>query len=165
MSQILEDRVLKQIEMNQILSEDRTIKHLKKLEKMEEEKIKERITPLRKQLKQNSFDSCNLQTLIKPTYLDNPLFLPECGANDKDKKAKLIKMTMNKTDLKPCPFCGSDVHWEFYVHDPIDKIRITCSECRYYLTIVYFPKGDDISNSEILELTEQAVKKWNTRKG
>lgn len=74
-------------------------------------------------------------------------------------------MTMNKTDLKPCPFCGKEnVYSEFNQHSSKGyEIRIGCSECRYYLTTGYLPKGDFISIAEITEFTEQSAEKWNTR--
>lgn len=31
--------------------------------------------------------------------------------------------------LLPCPFCGSTVHYELYVHAAGDRWRVCCDEC------------------------------------
>lgn len=78
-------------------------------------------------------------------------------------------MTMNKIDLKPCPFCGKEnVYSELHTRLLLGggkgyEIHTGCRECKYYLKTDYLPKDDFISIAEITEFTEQAAEKWNTR--
>lgn len=78
-------------------------------------------------------------------------------------------MTMNKIDLRPCPFCGKEnAYSELYTRILLGggigyEIHIGCKECKYYLKTEYLPKSDFITLAEIAEFTEQAAEKWNTR--
>ena len=55
---------------------------------------------------------------------------------------------MSDIEIKPCPFCGSEIG---SIESNEDEVSFCCHECGNYVTIV------DVNN------IAEAIKKWNTR--
>ena len=86
----------------------------------------------------------------------------ECGA----KYGKLLKEAESKSnasELKPCPFCGTEVKMRkipLYGYSGCFEFDVRCSKCGCTLD---FTQADSIYRSE-QEAVANVTKKWNERK-
>jgi len=76
-----------------------------------------------------------------------------------------MKMSDNTTgELKPCPFCGSNVELVSYPirgYNGCVEYSISCGKCGCRLN---YNKGDTIYRTD-KEAKEYVITKWNTRSG
>lgn len=69
---------------------------------------------------------------------------------------------MDKIELKPCPFCGSEARLVYLVGRDELKVKASCSGCNanksdYIRTGAYFQES-------ITKLIDKVVCAWNTRR-
>ena len=70
-----------------------------------------------------------------------------------NKTEKLRELITIRQEMKPCPFCGSEVEMKYSGRD---GINIRCSKCRIGFT-------QRAGTTGIFRLEKTMIKKWNTR--
>ena len=79
---------------------------------------------------------------------------------------------MDKTEIKPCPFCGS-TNLEIskktatgaLVDGRIHRVAVYCKDCNTYGPRATIRDPEDSWRFKTTELEQEAIKKWNERKG